>query len=537
MTLFAQIRQGAIAAVALATAALMIQPAAADNRPDLVIAVNKLPRSLEPAMKMGNVDVRVNYNIFDTLIRRDFLTQAKTGQVRLIPGLATSWKRISPTTLELELRKGVKFHDGSEFTADDVIFSFGKERVYGDKAPVRSARLFIGDLDRIEKLGPYKIRVVMKAPDPIIEQRLAGYASWIVSKKAYEKYKKDGEPASKWMHTAVKKVTWHPDGTGPYKFKEYVPGDHVSFVANDNYFLGKPAAKSVTFKEVPEVATRLAGLVSGEFDMAVEIPPDQLPVLEKYSDIKVASVILENSHVLTFNTLHPIMRDKKLRQALSLAIDRKKLIDTLWHGLTITPNGNQMADFGDYYIKDFPPFAYDPAKAKKLLAESSYKGQTVEYRIIPNYYTNSMEAAQIIQEMWKRIGFNMKITPVENWKAVRTKDVAIYPWSNTFRYPEPIGQISMSWGPGSEIQEGDHVYWHGTPEFNRLAGVLSSSVNPKERKATFRRMMEIFREEVPGTILYNPISTYAMRKGVDFTPYSLYYMDLRPDNLKIARSN
>ena len=169
-----------------------------------------------------------------------------------------------------------------------------------------------------------------------------------------------------------------------------------------------------------------------------------MPVLEKYSDIKSASVILENSHVLTFNTKHPVMKDPKIRQALSLAIDRKKLIDTLWHGKTITPNGNQMSIFGDYYIKDFPPFAYDPAKAKKLLAESSYKGQTVDYRMIPNYYTNSIEAAQIIQEMWKKIGFNMQIAPVENWKAVRTQDVAIYPWSNTFRYPEPIGQIDRT---------------------------------------------------------------------------------------------
>jgi peptide/nickel transport system substrate-binding protein len=525
------------AAFALAASCLTAQTAVADSRPDLVIAVNKLPRSLEPAMQMGNVDVRVNYNIFDTLIRRDFLSEDKGGAVRLVPGLATAWKRIGPTTLELELRQGVRFHDGTEFTADDVVFSFGKERIFGDKAPARSARLFIGDLDRVEKLGTHKIRVVMKAPDPIIEHRLAGYGSWIVSKKAYEQHRKDGEPVEIWMAAAVKKVTWNPVGTGPYKFKEYVAGDRVALTANDGYFLGKPQAKSVTFKEVPEVSTRIAGLVSGEFDMVVEIPPDQLPVLEKYSDVRPASVILENSHVLTFNTKHPVMSDKKLRQALALAIDRKKLIDTLWRGKTITPNGNQMRNFGEYYIKDFPAVAYDPAKAKKLLAQSSYKGQTIEYRIIPNYYTNSMEAAQIIQEMWKAIGFNMKITAVENWKAIRGPDVAIYPWSNTFRYPEPVGQISMSWGPGSEIQTGDRQYWDGTPEFNRLSGILTSSLDKQERKESFRRMMEIFQEEVPGTILYNPISTYAMRKGIEFTPYSLYYMDFRPDNLKIAHSN
>jgi len=528
-------RLAAVAAM-LAAICAAIQPAAADNRPDMVIAVNKLPRALEPAIQSGNVDVRVNYSIFDTLIRRDFLHQAKTGEVRLVPGLAKSWKRISPTTLELELRQGVKFHDGGEFTADDVLFSFGKERVYGKEAPARRARIFIGDLDRIEKLGPYKVRFVMKAPDPIIEHRLAGYCAWIVSKAAFEKYKKDGEPTEKWMATATRNFTWNPVGTGPYKFKKYVAGDKLVLASNDDYWMGKPAAKTVTFKGVPEISARLAGLVSGEFDMIVEIPPDQIPVLEKYDDITQKSVVLENSHVITFNTTHPVMKDKKIRQALAMAIDRKKLIDTLWRGKTITPNGNQMKIFGEYYIKDFPAVPYDPAKAKKLLAESSYDGQTVDYRLIPNYYTNSIEAAQIIQEMWKQIGFNMKITPVENWKAVRDKGAAMYPWSNTFRYPEPIGQVNMSWGPGTAIQS-KYKFWAGTPEYNKLAHVLTSSVDKAERKEAFRRMMEIFQEEVPGTILYNPISTYAMRKGVEFTPYSLYYMDLRPDNLKIAHSN
>jgi peptide/nickel transport system substrate-binding protein len=526
-------------AIAAAAAAVWVTSSlafAADTRPDLVVAVNKLPRALEPGLRSGNVDVRVTYSVFDTLIRRDFLHQEKTGEVRLVPGLAKSWKRISPTTLELELRQGVKFHDGTEFTADDVLFSFGKERVYGKKAPIRRARIFIGDVDRIEKLGPYKVRFVMKNPDPIIEHRLAGYTAWVVSKAAYERYKKEGAPAEKWMRTAVKKVSWNPVGTGPYKFKEYVAGDKVSFTANDDYFMGKPAAKTVTFKAVPEVSARLAGLVSGEFDIVVEIPPDQIPVVEKYDDVTAKSVILENSHVITFNTKHPVLKDVKVRQALTLAIDRKKLIDTLWQGKTITPNGNQMSIFGEYYIKDFPEFPYDPAKARKLLAESSYDGKPVEYRLIPNYYTNSMEAAQIIQEMWKKVGFNAKITPVENWKAVRAKGAAIYPWSNTFRYPEPIGQVNMSWGPGTGIQK-KYKFWDGTPEYNKLAGILTSSVDKAERKKAFRRMMEIFREDAPATILYNPLATYAMRKGVEFTPYSLYYMDLRPDNLKIAHSN
>ncbi len=537
MRYMTQIIRTAVAAGAVAMVLSTVQPAgAADSRPDVVVAVNKLPRTLLPGLHSGNNEVRITYSIFDTLIRRDFLHQRKTGEVRLIPNLATSWKRISPTTLELELRQGVTFHDGTAFTADDVIFSYGQERVYGKKAPVRTMRSFIGDLDRIEKLGSHKIRMIMKTPDPIIEQRLAGYKAWIISKASYEKHKKADVPSDKWVSAALKELSWKPVGTGPYKLKEYAAGDKIALVSHDNYHMGKPAAKNVTFKVVPEISGRIAGLVTGEFDIIVEVPPDQLPVFKKYPDIKVDSVIIENSHVLTFNTTHPVLGDKKVRQALSLAIDRKMLIDGLWGGKTITLNGNQMKLFGDYYVKDFKGVSYDPKKAKKLLSESSYKGQTVDYRIIPNYYTNAMESAQIIQEMWKKIGFNMRIKPVESWKGKRAKGMAIYPWSNTFRYPEPIGQIVMSWGPGSGIQL-KQKYWPGTPEFNKLSGVLTGSVDKAVRKKAFRRMMEIFHDEVPGTMLYNPISTYAMRKGIDFTPYSLYYMDLRPDNLKITSAN
>src|SRR3546814_1918901 len=129
----------ALAAVFAATIALPLAPLqAADNRPDLIIAVNKLPRGLEPAADDGNVDVRVTYSIFDTLIHRDFPNPEPGGAAKLIPGLATSWKRISPTTLELELRKGVKFHNGEEFTADDVLFTFSEERGRGKHAALPS---------------------------------------------------------------------------------------------------------------------------------------------------------------------------------------------------------------------------------------------------------------------------------------------------------------------------------------------------------------------------------------------------------------
>ena len=172
----------ALAAIVAAAIALPAVPAnAADDRPDLIIAVNKLPRGLEPAADDGNVDVRVTYSIFDTLIRRDFLHPGSDGAAKFSPGLATSWKRISPTTLELELRKGVKFHNGEEFTADDVLFTFSEERVRGKNAAIPSGRGYFGHIAKVEKVDSHKVRFVTKEPDLVLEHRLSSSASWIVS--------------------------------------------------------------------------------------------------------------------------------------------------------------------------------------------------------------------------------------------------------------------------------------------------------------------------------------------------------------------
>lgn len=520
-------------AVVLLIGIAALSAAHAETRPDLIIAVNKLARGLEPGRSGGNVDVRVIHSIFDTLIRRDFVHQARTGELRLVPGLATSWKRISPTVMEFELRKGVKWHDGTDFTAEDVVFSFGPERVYSAKAPLRKIQPSLGRIASVEALGPYKVRFTMETPDPILEHRLSAKSSWIVQRANYLRHKKEGVPTFQWMATAVKDAAWKPVGTGPYKLAEYRASEHIVLAAHDNYWMGKPAAKSVTFKSVPEVSARIAGLVSGEFDMIVEIPPDQVPVVSRYDDLKVDSVILENTHIVVFNDKHPVLKNRELRQAMALAIDRKKLIDTLWNGKTMTPNGNQIEIFGDMYIKDFPPFAYDPEKARALVKASGYKGEEINYRVIPNYYTLGMEAAQILQEMWKDVGVTVKITPVENWKSIRADGAAIYPWSNTIRFPDPIGQIVQSHGPRSALQT-RYKFWTAPAEFSEATEVLETSMDVSERRAAFRRIMEIYREDVPSTFLYNPLSTYGIRKGIEYTPIPQYFIDLRPDNLKIA---
>ena len=528
-------RRLTLAVLASFAASTLGGAALADDRPDLVVAVPKLARGLEPGINTGNVDVRVAHSVFDTLIRRDFVAQAETGAAVLIPGLATSWEQISPTEMVLKLREGVTWHDGTEFTAEDVVFSFGQERVFGDGAPARTAARTVGQLESVEAVGPYEVKLTWAAtvPESLMPHRLTN-SSWIVQADAYKEFEKDGVEDKVWMGEAVDAVTWNPVGTGPYIFDDFKAGESIRLVSNDNYFMGAPAAASITFVEVPEISSRIAGLVSGEFDIAADLTPDQLPVLERYDEIQVKSVTRENTHVLAFNTAHPMLSDQRLREALSLGINRAEMVETIWRGTTETQQGPQLKAYNEMYLDDLPGFAYDPERARALLAEAGYDGTPITLSYVPFYYTLGNEAVQVLQEMWADIGVNIELTPKESWTAVRTEDVMIYTWSNSWRFPDPLAQLDWFFGPNSAIQI-RYKYW-SNDRFDELMNVLVTSMDVEERRVAFREAAEIYMTEVPSTFLYNAADIYAIRAGLEYTPTPQFMEDFRPDNLKISAS-
>lgn len=510
-----------LAAAGLMALGLSAGAASADDRPDLVVAVNDIPDTLEPADGMGNTHVRLIYSMFDSLIRRDFLSDGQGGGSKLVPGLAESWTVIDDKTLEFKLRKGVKFHNGDELTADDVVFTFTMGRMIGEEPVVATGKRFMDTISHAEKIDRYTVRVVSKVPDVMLEQRMAGYASWIVNAREY--VLKGNE--------SFKRA---PVGTGPYKLAEFVDGEYIKLDANDDYFGGKPTAKSITFRVVPETSARIAGLVSGEFDIIVNVPPDQVPVLADYDDIQVEQIVLDNTHMLVFYQDAPFMKDKKVRQALSLAIDRDLLRKALWDDKNYTPNSHQLPSYV-MYMPDYPGFEFNPVKARALVEASSYKGEEIVYRLPLNYYLNSLEAAQAMQQMWKDVGLNVKVEPVETFAQVTGQEgTHIRPWSNTHRMPDPLGSFVPQWGNLSPVQNNKKFpdrAWKAPARFNELHRQIESETDMTARKAAYREALDIWMDEAPGTMLYNPLETYAMKSSVHWKPYALYYMDFRPYNL------
>jgi peptide/nickel transport system substrate-binding protein len=427
--------------------------------------------------------------------------------------------------MDFKLREGVKFHNGDELTSDDVAFSLVAGRGRGEAPIFGEARTYMGSISHVIPLDRYRVRIVSKNPDVLMEQRIAGYAFWIVNAREY-------------LLRGAEDFARKPIGTGPYKVEELVDGEFLRLVAHDDYFGGRPTAASITYRVVPEVSARIAGLVSGEYDIAVNIPPDQVPVIRGYDDLKVERIVLDNSHVLRFFPYGPLA-DKRVRQALALGIDRALLREALWENANYTPNGHQLPSYG-LYVEDFPDFAHDPERARALLAEAGYNGEEIVYRLPLNYYLLSLEAAQAMQQMWAAIGLNVKLEPVENFTQAEQAGVHILPWSNTHRFPDPLGSFVPQWGARSAIQNNRNFperSWKAPERFNELQGVLTVSMDRDERLAAYREALAIWNDEAPGTILYNPLETYAMRKDVNWKPYGLYYMDFRPYNLTFGQAS
>ncbi|PTM40629.1 ABC transporter substrate-binding protein [Bosea sp. 124] len=494
--------------------------AAEPKRPNFTVAVADLPATLEPARELSNVGTRVTYSIFDTLIRRDFLGAADGGGSELKPHLATTWQRVSPQELIVTLRQGVKFHNGDELTSDDVAYTFRDGRLWGEKAQIPGGRAYFGVLASVEPIDRYTIRFRTKVPDVLLEQRLASWCAWIVNKRAYEEMGFEG-------------YSRKPVATGPYRVVSHNAADTTVLTAFDDYFMGKPTAARVSFKRVPELAARVAGLVAGDYDLITNIPPDQMSVVGGYKDIDVRSVVLANVHVLAFNEQDKVLADKRVRQALAYAIDRQQLVDTLWQGTAKIPESHNFPEYGQMFVEG-RKLPHDPQKARALLKEAGYKGEPIVYRTMANYYTNALEAAQIMVEQWKAVGINASLQVVENSALMRGPGVQIFNWSNSTRLPDPLGAIWVAWGPAGEAQVGK--FWTSTAAFNKAGNALEAEVDPARRKALFTEMLEVYEDEVPATILYQPSEAYAIKRSISWRPTTFYFMDLRPDNLGFAKS-
>lgn len=517
-------RRSALKMAAASTASLAMPRLAlgqSDDRPEVTVAVQGISNSntLEMLREQSNPGGRIFRNYVEPLIDTDW-----TGDMSMKPGLATSWKYIDDRTIEFELREGVKFHNGDILTAEDVAFSFGPDRMWGGGAVevpevvAAVARENMPGFERVEVVGPNRVRIYNTVPDVVLAGRMAQSFMVIANKRAFLE-------AGDWMEWARR-----PIGTGPYRIADYRPDQELILEAFDDHYQGRPPIRQLRFMEVPETASRINMLRSGGADFACDIPPDQIDAVESDGRYEVVGGPINNTRYLLLNASHPVLANPLVRRALTHSVDRQLIVDALWGGRTEVPRGMQWEFYGDYYIADHDNPAYDPDEARALLREAGYNGEPITYRIRNDYYTAQMATGQILVEGWRAVGLNIQLQVVET--TAQVWDVpdeirGINDWSAGASVPDPSIQAA-TWGRAGRPWRINN--WRNE-EFGDLCHELETSTDHPRRIAAWRRMLRIVEHEDPGYIVLHRNGNFTAKQAdIRWRPSQSFVMDFGAQN-------
>ncbi|MCI4186800.1 ABC transporter substrate-binding protein [Dickeya dianthicola] len=501
--------------------------------------------SLEAVDNNSTAARKYQNSIFEQLIALDL----QDPNLSLKAGLAKEWKWINDKTLELKLREGVKFHNGDTMTAEDVAFSFSDER-FGC-LPEQTAARDKGEttfkradgttgiippatvaasretewpmLDHVEVVDTSTVRFIMKAAsfDTLLRLARLNYAS-IISKRGFME-------AASWNAWAAK-----PIGTGPYKVDRLEPGNAIRLSANQNYWGGKPPIDKLNILVIPEAASRVNGLLSGEYDIVTDVGPDQIQLVEQSDHFNIVGVPVANIRFIALDETKGPLKNLKVRKALTHAIDRKTIVDALWNNRTAVPQGFQHPMFGDLFATDHKTPEYNPGLAKKLLTESGYKGERIAYRVHPDYYPNELNVAQYNLENLRATGFNIDFSVTEKANDPGP-DRMMQDLSNTVYFAAPIAILSNNCPGGTYNTKTNPKsgMWQND-EFDKLCKVLETSTDRIEIKKSFTRALDIIENDDPGIIvLHQNIILYGKRSNIEWSPSAMFAMDFSPGHFAI----
>jgi len=481
------------------------------RKTELVAAQGGDVSKLDPHLATGVQDITVTFNLYDNLTSRH-------PDGKLYPGLATEWKLLNPTTWQFKLRPGVKFHTGEPLTSADVKFSI--ERAMDPNVKGSLVRTVFTTVDRVEAPDAQTVNFVTKQPDPLLPARLGFYGGQIMPKAYFEKLGPDEFNA-------------RPIGTGPIKFVEWVKDDRVVLDAYRDYWQGMVDADRVVFRPIPETAPRIAALLKGEIDIMTKLPPDHVERVAKNPTTKVEGVLYGGLYVLAVNSKIRPLDNPKVKQALSLAIDRDSIVKELWRGQGIVPSG-PIAKGDNHFDESLPPLKYDPNLAKQRLKEAGYKGEEILIETTLALLANEKTMAETVDAMWRDVGVNSKIQVIE--ASVRAQKNRERSWQGvwftdpTSALGDPDGMMWRLLSPGGNMD-----YWRH-PRFDELGNAARFSMDERFRGQAYREMTQIFLEHLPWIPILQPIESYGLQKYVEWKPNSNQQFEVRPFNFKFRRA-
>ncbi|MDN3923003.1 ABC transporter substrate-binding protein [Roseateles violae] len=439
------------------------------------------------------------------------------------PALATKWTFTSPTQVRFELRKGVKFHDGTPFTADDVIFSFGRIR-----QPQANMSIYVSGIKEIKKVDSHTIDMVLEGPNPVLLRNIVYFR--IISKSWAEKNKSLNTQDYKAKEDTY--ASRNAMGTGPYKITGWQPDQKITMVANKDWWdQNKSNVTEVTYTPIKSDATRVAALLSGDVDLLTDLPTQdvaklradpKLKVLEGNENRTIFFAMDQGSEELRGSNIkgrNPF-KDKRVREALNLAIDREAIKRTIMRGLSM-PAAVMVAPGTQGYSSDIDqaPKA-DVAKAKALLAEAGYAdGFEVPLNCPNDRYVNDEEICQAAVAMWAKIGIKARLiaAPMSQHSITLQKfetPFYLYGWGvTTFDAQYTLQDIVHTKTSGID-GKGNYTKLSDA-KIDQLVQAMKVETDAAKRNALMREALLRTRDEFFFVPLHHQVRPWAMRANVE----------------------
>lgn len=482
---------------------------------DLRIALSADVTSLDPHLVASQPNITVGRHIFDSLTHVD-------EKARIIPGLASSWRATDATTWEFKLRPGVKFHDGSELTADDVVYSL--ERPLAIKGSPGGFAAYVRMITAREAVDKHTLRVRTAAPYGALPEDINSIL--IVSRKAASNASTEDFDAGRALI-----------GTGPYRFVRFARGDRIELARHDPYWGGRPPWEKVTLHIVPTDPVRTAGLLSGQFDAIEHVPSADMEKLRKNNNLRIDQTVSWRTiflhldqyrkhpplvHAVARNPLeaNPFM-DVRVRRAISKAINRQAIAERVMEKLAI-PAANLVSPGVFGHNADLKPEAYDPEGARKLLADAGYSaGFGVTLSGPNNRYINDEQVLQTVAQMLTKIGIRAKVEalPLNAYLGKVRKEETSFSLLGWGSFAGDLALRSILAGPNPEKGYGAWNWArYANPKVDRLVEQSLAAVDIVKREALAREAIAVASADVAFVPLHHQIVSWAMKSTIRYTP-------------------
>ncbi len=440
---------------------------------NLVAAIAGEPDQLDPQKTTAYFSFQVLENVFDTLVEPD-------ENLEMRPALAESWD-VSPDqrTWTFHLRKGVTFHDGSPFTADDVVYSY--RRIIDEKLANVDKFSALSDVSAAD---PATVKITVKQPTPNLLTNLGGFKGMaIVQRKNVE----SGQIAT------------HPIGTGPFAFDSHKSGDSITLKANPGYWAGAPKVSGVTFRFISEPSTALSALQADEVDWTDSIPTERVAQLRDDESITLAQLPSNDYWYFALNEARAPWNDVRVRQATAYAIDRDAIVQATSYG---TADVNQLAiPEGNPWYTEYNTYTHDIEKAKSLLREAQASPRNLDM-LVTNEYPETVTAAQIIADNLAPLGITVNIRTVDfaTWLDEQNSgnfDMLMMGWLGNID-PDDFYYAQHHTNGTSNAQK------FSNPEVDRLLDAGRVETDRRKRAEDYAKAATILADEVSYIYLYNP---------------------------------